>query len=595
MASKLSPSAVQYLVDVSRRLDAARRGEKARILAQACDFLGCSKATAHRWLKDVAVTSPRKRRADAGAHVLAREEAEMISAYLTPHVRGNGKAGMSLGNALRDLRANGVVQAARVDGETGELVPLSASAVAAALRAYDLHPEQLRRAAPAQRQKSLHPNHVWQMDASVCTLFYMDDAGSAEMPQAVFYKNKPENFERIARQRVTRFVITDHTSGAIKVRYYLGGESEANFSEFFIWAMQKSARASCPMHGVPHILMVDPGSGMAAAFKNMARRLRVEMIVNAPGNPRGKGSVENAQNLVEMNFEHQFRAQRPRDLAELNARAETWADNYNAQSEHGRHGLTRYQKWAQITPEQLRVAPSVAMCRQLLTAASKPCKVDLFLQVQFGGGGRRWSVRDVPGVMVGEKLDISFNPYNEREVFAVFHDAEGQEVLHPCPLVETDEHGFDADAVVIGSGYRALPDTAADAARKRGARIATGAATDDEARRALRRKDTELMAGRVRYDYLERENAERAPMLPRAGHALTPTVATQAPPAPVLTLFEAARTLAGAAWLGKPLLPAQLALLRQLHPEGVPEDQLPQLATRLAARGALRVVGSDQP
>lgn len=595
MTSKLNPSAIQYLVDVSRRLDAAPRGDKDRILQQACAFLGCAKATLYRWLKDVSVTAPRKRRADAGAHALAIDEARLISAYMTPHVRGNGKAGMALGNALRDLRENGVVQAARVDGETGELVPLSVSAVAAALRAYDLHPEQMRRATPAVRQKSLHPNHVWQMDASVCTLFYMDAGGSADMPAAVFYKNKPENFERIARQRVTRFVITDHTSGAIRVRYFLGGESEANFSEFFIWAIQRAPRAACPMHGVPHILMVDPGSGMAAAFKNMARRLRVEMIVNAPGNPRAKGSVENAQNLVEMNFEYQFRAQRPRDLAELNARAETWADNYNAQSEHGRHGLTRYQKWAQITPEQLRVAPSVEMCRQLLTAASKPCKVDLFLQVQFGGGGRRWRVKDVPGVMVGEKLDISFNPYNEREVFAVFHDADGQEVLHPCPLVDVDEHGFAADAVVIGSGYRALPDTAADVARKQGARIATGAASDEEARRLLRRKDTELMTGRVRYDYLERENAAQPPLLPRAGQALVPTVATQAPPARVLTLFEAARTLSGPAWLGKPLLPAQLALLRQLHPEGVPEDQLPQLATRLATRGALRVVGSDQP
>lgn len=593
MASKLSPSALQYLVDVSRRLDGAAHGARGAIVRSACDFLGASPATVRRWLNDVAVTAPRKRRSDAGAHALGREDAEVISAYLTPHVRGNGKAGMSLGNALRDLRANGVVQAARVDGETGELVPLSVSAVAAALRAYDLHPEQLRRAAPAQRQKSLHPNHVWQMDASVCTLFYMDDDGSADMPAAVFYKNKPENFARIERKRVTRFVITDHTSGAIKVRYFLGGESEANFSEFFIWAMQKSARASCPMHGVPFLLMVDPGSGMAAAFKNMARRLRIEMIVNSPGNPRAKGSVENAQNLVEMNFEYQFRADRPRNLVELNARADVWADNYNAQSEHGRHGLTRYQKWAQITPEQLRVAPSVAMCRQLLTAAVKPCKVDLFLQVQFGGRGRRWSVKDVPGVMVGEKLDISFNPYNELEVFAVFHDADGQEVLHPCPLVETDEHGFDADAVVIGSGYRALPDTVADVERKLGARIATGATTDDDAKRLLRRKDTELMAGRVRYDYLERENAEQAPMLPRAGQPLVPTIAPPARTVPTLTLFEAARTLAGAAYLGKPLLPAQLALLRQLHPEGVPEDQLQDLATRLAARGALRVVGHE--
>lgn len=587
----LSPAQVELLVDVARQLDACGHGEKGAILQRASRQLGRSQGTVYRMLQQVALRPQRRRRRDAGEHLLSKTEAQQISAFMTPHVRGNGKVSITLENALRDLRENGLIRAARLDPDTGEWVPLSESAVAKALRAYGLHPEQLRRPAPAQRQKSLHPNHVWQMDASVCTLFYMDDDGSADMPREVFYKNKPENFERVARKRVTRFVITDHTSGAIRVRYYLGGESEANFTEFFIWAMQKQPGHGCPMHGVPFVLEVDAGSGMATAFKNLVRRLRIELIVNAPGNPRGKGSVEGAQNIVEQQFEYQFRSDRPASLDELNRRAEVWADNYNAQKEHGRHGLTRYQKWLEITPEQLRVAPPVAMCRQLLTAAGKACKIDTFLQVQFGGGGRRWSVKDVPGVMVGEKLDITWNPYNDREVFAVFHGADGQEELHPCPLVEVDAHGFEAGAVVIGTGYRALPDTVADTARKLGARIATGAQTDEEAKRALRRKGTELMAGRVRYDYLERENAARAPHLPRAGQALTPTVATPAPPARVLTIFEAAKTLA--ARLGQPLAPAQLALLRQSHPEGVPEDQLDALQQRLATRGALRVVGGE--
>ena len=83
---------------------------------------------------------------------------------------------------------------------TGEVVPLSASAVAAALRRYGLHPEQLRRPSVAVQQVSLHPNHTWQMDASTCVLFYLDDQGAAEMPESVFYKNKLENFQKVAKQ-----------------------------------------------------------------------------------------------------------------------------------------------------------------------------------------------------------------------------------------------------------------------------------------------------------------------------------------------------------------------------------------------------------
>ena len=327
---------VEELVDVARAAHAAPHGGKAAVYDAAAERLGVSRATLLRRLHSVAVRPQRKRRADAGQFALPRPEAEVLSAYLQQHFRGNGKRSINMDKALEDLRANGLISATRIDTDTGEVLALSASAVARALRGYGLHPEQLRRLPAAQQQSTPHPNHTWQMDASVCTLFYLDDDGTRDMPANVFYKNKPENFERVARKRVTRFVITDHTSGALKVRYFLGGESEANFAEFFLWAMDK--QGGNPMHGVPLQLMVDPGSGMAGAFKNLVRRLRSKLIVNAPGNPRAKGQVENAQNLVEMGFESQFRAHRPAGLAELNARAQVWADRFNARVATARRG-----------------------------------------------------------------------------------------------------------------------------------------------------------------------------------------------------------------------------------------------------------------
>ena len=65
---------------------------------------------------------------------LSQTEAELISAYILPHYRGNGKRGITLITALRDLRQNGQVRAEVVDPATGEVTLLSPSAVARGMR-----------------------------------------------------------------------------------------------------------------------------------------------------------------------------------------------------------------------------------------------------------------------------------------------------------------------------------------------------------------------------------------------------------------------------------------------------------------------------
>jgi len=95
------------------------------------------------------------------------------------------------------------------------------------------------------------------------------------------------------------------------------------------------------MHGVPFQLMVDPGSGMAGAFKNLVRRLRIKLIVNAPGNPRAKGQVENAHNLVETNFESGFKFTHVPSIDWINDKAQMWMRHYNSARVHTRHKMTR--------------------------------------------------------------------------------------------------------------------------------------------------------------------------------------------------------------------------------------------------------------
>nr|DAT06915.1 MAG TPA: Sigma 54 modulation/S30EA ribosomal protein C terminus [Caudoviricetes sp.] len=92
-------------------------------------------------------------------------------------MRRNGKRLMSVKQAVEMLRANGKIEAARIDEETGEVSPLSENTITRALREYKLHPDQLLQPDPVSRMKSEHPNHCWQIDPSLCVLYYLPRHG----------------------------------------------------------------------------------------------------------------------------------------------------------------------------------------------------------------------------------------------------------------------------------------------------------------------------------------------------------------------------------------------------------------------------------
>ena len=325
----LNPATVQRLVQLAQALASAPRGGKQTLYAAACAELGMGMATLHRHLGKVTVKPQRKQRSDAGDVALSRDEAVKISALLMTSHRKTAKRLLSIGQAVDTLVANGEIRAEAIDPATGECRRLSDSAIARALRTYNLHPDQLNRATPSVELKSLHPNHVWQIDASLCVLYYLNarsdrESGLQVMERDKFYKNKPANLKRIEADRVWSYEVTDHNSGAIFVNYVMGAESGTNLAESFIAAIQK--REGDPMHGVPFILMMDMGSANTSGlFGNLARRLQVKLIAHAPGNARATGQVEKARDLIERSFESGLRLAPVADLAELNAQAQRWA------------------------------------------------------------------------------------------------------------------------------------------------------------------------------------------------------------------------------------------------------------------------------
>lgn len=595
----LTPALTQRLARLAAELAAAPHGTKDGLYKAACAELGLSRATLMRHLADVAVRPQRKRRSDAGAVTLPREEAMLISALLMESHRKNNKRLMSITQAVQTLRDNGMVRAEAIDVD-GVVRPLSDSAVSRALRVHCLHPDQLLQPPPAVELRSLHPNHVWQIDASLCVLYYLQtedarQAGLQVMEADKFYKNKPRNLARIEHDRVWSYEVTDHYSGCIFVIYVLGAESGENMAEAFLAAIQQ--REGEPFHGVPFIVMTDPGGGNTGALAvNLFRRLQITPIAHKAGNARATGAVEKARDIIERQFESGLKFRPVASLDELNGLARRWVRVFNGTALHSRHGQTRYAMWQTITESQLRLAPPPALCRELLTHAPEKRRVTDKLRVSFMGHGD-FDVSAVPGVMVGEWLQVTYNPYDLaadgslRSAIVIDTDADGRERLTRVPLVERDEAGFAVTGNVIGEDFTRRADTLADVNRKAVERLAMDAETLDQA--AARRKAKAVpFGGRVDpFKAIEAEPVDAPVWLPRRGTPLEPRAQLPEAREVVLTLFQAAGELVRR---GLQMTPERNAQVAAWYPDGVPEAELDDLQRRLTARPQLRVVGGGE-
>lgn len=575
------------LRELGKALKAAKHGESGPLLDRASAELSLTRASLYRRMAELGIDFGRKQRSDKGESGLQRAEAETIAAYLLAGTRGNGKRIVSVDQALADLRANNKIEAVKVNAVTGEVSQLTATTVVRKLREWGLHPDQLARPAPHVEMASLHPNHVWQIDASVCVLFYLPKKGMQVMSEKEFYKNKPQNFKKIENDRVIRYTCTDHTTGTVQVRYYSGAETGLNLADFFIHCIQQKEDEKEPIHGVPFILMDDAGSANTShLFNNLLERLSVRHLTHAPGNPRASGSVERAQNLVECYFESRLGVGRQVEgLDELNRLAGIWCRWFNGTKKHSRHGHTRYGLWQTIRAEQLRVAPSREICQLLLSTKPETRKVDDSLRISYamkGQSSRQYPVGHIPNVQVGETLTICINPYNVPAINVIEKDAEGKEVLFECRPLEVNEFGFTEEAVTIGEAYKSVADTPADEARKQTAKTAYGVSTFEEAeakKKAKERPFADMDAVTYLRDetivgYANRKGTDMNVNSPRV---------EEKPMSHTKISMELVRR-------GVLMSPERNRLIRQWYPDGVPESEIDALKARLESQPKLRVV-----
>ncbi|UZR27457.1 hypothetical protein [Methylococcus mesophilus] len=584
---------------LARRLDAAPHRQRGELIQGFLAEHGWADANrVYRGLRKVGWSSGRKTRSDAGSTALDEQVLRELGAAIRPGIRKNGKVTMEVPNAISLMASN------------GRAIPVGASRVRTLLRRAHLDARSAALDTPHVPMSSLYPNHVHQTDPSLCLLYYAPNGEQRVLRDEEIHRNKPAWVERIGNLKCWRYVLTDHMSSVVIVRYYQAkGETQTNLYDFLLYAWRQLDALGCPFHGVPELLVWDKGSDAGGAIHNALRALQVETWAHARGQARAKGQVECANNIVEKLFESRLKFEPVRNVDELNTAAEAWYRAFNANaiphydSRLKRIGLAqpqaRYALWQTIRQEQLRTLPDDELCRYLLTAEPEPRKVRATgaggLTVSFRHPSAKQSlVYDLSGIAgVFRDMTVTVSPlvYGANQVLVTIADYKGDEQTHVIdPVAFEQTSGFRADAPVFGQEFRALRDTPIEEAAKTADRTAYPGRSDEEIEKAKARNAAPF-GGLNAHSHLREvyvpEYMKRRGEVVEVAHPVR--VAEQ-----ILTVTDICARLASV--MGRGWRPEYYAAIKDRCPEGAPERELATLRAWLEqpaeapARPALRAV-----
>jgi hypothetical protein len=572
-----------YLCALALRLDGAGHGGRGALIAEACALYGWSAHKVYTELKAQAGwTSGRKARADKGS--TSQDEATLaaIAALERGSLRQNQKQTMHTPVASSIAAMNGFE------------VSVGQTQINRLLKARRMSVGALRGARAPIQMRSLHPNHVHQVDPSLCLVYYLRGRQHI-IRDDEFYKNKLEGLAKV-QFKCWRYVDYDHASGAL-IPWYVeaAGESPLNLYRFLMHAWGKQPGRI--IHGVPDILMWDKGSAnTASSVQNLLKALEVQSITHEAGNAQAKGGVENGNNLVETQFECRLRFDPVETVEDLNRAASQWAEAYCANALPGqdtrlhREGMapvSRYDLWLLIRQEQLRLLPPEEVCQSFLEGRVETRKVSRSLELYFRHPGadkpRKYDVGHLAGVCAGDTVEISPLLFGDCAISIRVPNYKGEDLRYKLePLAdELDPFGRPMSAPVIGERYASRPETDADRQGKAlDATLFPGVAQAD-IERAKRKNETPFNGEMNAVRYLA--DVEIATTLPKRGTEIAIQAAKFEEQA--LTLMEAAKRLADRG------IDAPYAWLMTNRPEGVKESELEGIAAKIKSVPVLKVVG----
>ena len=567
---------------LAKQLDAAPSGHQGVLRTAFEKMHGVSKRTVYSNLKKIGWSSGRKKRCNAGVTNIDEKTIEELEAVTRLSQRANGKHTMPTSVAASMLAGS------------GREINLSNSRLNELRRQRKSTAKHQKQASPHQQMRSLHPNHVHQVDPSYCLLYYAP-SGEQKIQKFVdesdMYANKPENLEKINNLKCWRYVLTDHYSGSIIVRYYQSkGETSANLWDFLLYCWQ--SLDSRPFRGVPDIMVWDKGSAnTSGAIKNALNSLQVEHIAHMAKNPRAKGQVESSNNIVECHFESRLKFEPVNSVDELNRAAEAWYNAWNANllprqdSRLSRRGMpqpiARFDLWQRIlkTPEKLRELPPIEMCRYLLKAAPKPKTVQGNLDISFKHPAAprsfQYSLKGLAHVVIGEKVAVAPLYYGNCQIMVTIKDCLDEDYNHVIEPREFDDAGFALDAPIWGESIKAMPDTEVEKRNKTSDKTAFPDMDLEQIKKAKAKQTTPFEGNLNAHSHLK--EIKQPTFMRREGSNIELTEQYQPAQRKPLTRIALKRLVLAA--LGRPLSIDESQELE--HYQNVFDEDIPQIVANL--------------
>jgi len=457
------------------RMAGAKTGtEHKAIISEMCERHSISPAKAYKMLHECGWESGRKARRDIGKSSVGEETLKKISALIWDSSRQNGKVELSVSDCRAILLANGVD------------IPVGDSQLRELLRRHKLDAKNAKKPTPHQRMRSEYPNQVHLVDPSLALFYYTPNGEQHVLHDDEVYKNK-QFLEGKEHLKCWRYVLTDHYSSSVCVRYYAAsGEKADNMYDFLLYAWGKKNDPVYGFHGLPELLIWDCGSAnKARAITKALQAFRITTAPHLPGNPRAKGQVERANDLVEHKFESRLRIEPVHSIDELNEAAERWCAAFNSDSientdsrlHRGRRVIgCRYNLWNSIKNEQLRELPDPEICRQIYTTGivGRTVAGDLTVTLLHPKTKRSevYSLAGLPGIIIGKRVNVQPILVDaEPLIIASWEIDKGEPFSKELEPIEWDRAGFDVTAPVFGKEYQRLPDTQIEKNSKELARV----------------------------------------------------------------------------------------------------------------------------
>ncbi len=170
-------------------------------------------------------------------------------------------------------------------------------------------------------------------------------------------------------------------------------------------------------HGCPTRLYLDNGRVyIADDFKLACAKLDIRISYATPYHPAGKGSIESFWKFVQSDFIAELKLHPVSDIRELNERYYAWLNMYHHKV-HSSHDSTPLEAWDKQIADGIKprwVSP-IAIKEAFYHTDYR--KVNKYGVVSFES-----NTYEVDATLVGEKVEVRYDPFDLRELFIYFKE-----------------------------------------------------------------------------------------------------------------------------------------------------------------------------